>query len=499
MNPSDPSPKRLREAPKGYILLTTPYGAREEPLSDPPPPKFARGHSARSYSIDDKRPLLQPAVREGPREDASRRASSLYRTKSEGAGSRSNRYSQYKALRKHAAALPMETSRATANSISSGSTYSSASREDIPQPLGTSSPFVLRYGRRYLKNVPYPLPVDLPELHRQNLYTLLATKVFGQSLCSPLVENNPPRAVLEIGCGSGYWSAQCHDFLAELGCLNVAFTGVDVVQLSPDFAAQGINWRFVQHDIRKLPLPFDDGSFDLVVLKDLSLVLQVGQPSQRLLDEAIRLLRPGGLLEIWEADHVVRSLLPHPPPPPGKGAEEDRQALLSGTFLISSATPFGPAKNKYIQDYNAWIQQALDRRKLSPVPCTRMLPMLLQEPDALCEVGGRRIAIPFGDMRWENEGSTLTARRELAEASIGSAHSGEDSSLADERASLRASALYVLTQFIESMEPLLKEVSGKNDEEWQRWWGWMMADLFQNDGAGTGDCLELGVYWAKKR
>jgi hypothetical protein len=51
---------------------------------------------------------------------------------------------------------------------------------------------------------------------------------------------------------------------------------------------------------------------------------------------------------------------------------------------------------------------------------------------------------------------------------------------------------------IESLEPLLKEVSGKNQEEWQRWWGSMMTNLLEQKGASSGECLELGVWWCRK-
>jgi len=57
----------------------------------------------------------------------------------------------------------------------------------------------------------------------------------------------------------------------------------------------------------------------------------------------------------------------------------------------------------------------------------------------------------------------------------------------------------VVIQMIESLEPLLKEVSGKNQEEWQRWWGFMMTNLLEQKGASSGECLEVGVWWATKR
>lgn len=118
--------------------------------------------------------------------------------------------------------------------------------------------------------------------------------------CSATYRQQPPKRVLELACGSGYWSAVCRDYLAGLGHEDVSFTGLDIVPLAGDLPRQGIDWKFVQHDLRKLPLPFDDEEFDIVVMKDLSMVIPLGAPSQRILDEATRILKSGGALEIWE-------------------------------------------------------------------------------------------------------------------------------------------------------------------------------------------------------
>ncbi|KAK1917132.1 hypothetical protein P3342_011977 [Pyrenophora teres f. teres] len=69
----------------------------------------------------------------------------------------------------------------TRGSMSSNSTLST--RDDTAGP--SAEPFILRHGRRYIRSAQsYPLPCDLPELHRQNLQTLLATAVFGRALGS---------------------------------------------------------------------------------------------------------------------------------------------------------------------------------------------------------------------------------------------------------------------------------------------------------------------------
>lgn len=388
----------------------------------------------------------------------------------------------------------------TGTSSSSGS---SAHSEQAHQYL-LNHPYELRYGRRYLQEVPYPLPCDLAEIQRQNLRTLLSCRVFGRPVCSPNLSKEVPRKVLEIGCGSGFWSATCHDYFASRGHKYVAFTGLDLAPLAPDLKKQGMNWTFVQHDIRRVPLPFDDGDFDMIMLKDLSLTLPLGPSYQKFLDEAIRILREGGTLEMWDSDYVLRSLLPHPPPPSKRPMDQDI-ADATATFLIAPGTPFTPAQNKYLQQANHWISEALDKRNLPPVPCARISQVLYQEPDSLKDIGLKRVAIPLGEQnRWERNTSRHTRHAselvDSPQSNKGKAKvGGGDNALTPDQAALRHTALLTVLQMIESMEPLLKEVSGKNSEEWSHWWASMMADLLDpSRGALTGECLEIGAWWATK-
>ena len=71
--------------------------------------------------------------------------------------------------------------------------------------------------------------------------------------------------------------------------------------------------------------------------------------------------------------------------------------------------------------------------------------------------------------------------------------------MSPDQMALRQTALLSVVQMIESLEPLLKEVSGKNSEEWGHWWASMMADLMDpTRGAISGECLEMGAWWATK-
>ncbi|KAI9724879.1 MAG: hypothetical protein M1812_000155 [Candelaria pacifica] len=374
------------------------------------------------------------------------------------------------------------------------------------------NPYAMRNGRRYLRDssFPYPLPYDLPELHRQNLRTMLLTSVFGSPICSPFDPSNPPTKVLEVACGTGLYSSMCHDYFAGLGHPQVSFTGIDIVPLSADLQKQGINWKFIQHDLRTMPLPFQDEEFDLVVSTDISIVLPFSGYQERLIAEELRILKPGGMLEIWESDHVLRTLLRQPPKVPNVSQEAQGRADATATYPIFASTPFVVTQNPFVREYNTWIQSVLDSRKLCAVPCTLIKSMLLQETEHLEAIGTRRLAVMLGDVRWEREGvgdssterSTSSSRRKAAHGRLGKQREDSNGSigvLTAEQSAIRKTALLTIVQLIESLEPLLKEASGKIQAEWDRWWAGMMTDFFEQRGMVNGECIEVGAWWGRKR
>ncbi|KAA8568484.1 hypothetical protein EYC84_007515 [Monilinia fructicola] len=170
-----------------------------------------------------------------------------------------------------------------------------------------------------------------------------------------------------------------------------------------------MNWRFVQHDIRKTPLPFRNEEFSLIMVKDLSMTLSTKDNTQALIDEYLRILKPGGILEIWDGDHTIRMLLSHSPPATKENdtssqARKQIQTNAMGAYTITPQTPLAAPQNQYLIDYNTWISKALEARDLPPMPCTSIRPMLLQEAEVLEQIESRRLAIPLSEVRWEREG-----------------------------------------------------------------------------------------------
>jgi len=391
-------------------------------------------------------------------------------------------------------------SHSTHDSVS-GSSISSSSLDDAHADL-LARPYELRYGKRYLRDTPYALPCDLAEMHRQSLRTLLGVTVLGKPACAPSVLAQPPRKVLEVGCGCAYWTSSCHEHFASLGFPYVQFTGVDVAPLAPDLRNQGIDWRFVQHDLRRTPWPFQNEEFDYIMIKDMSLAVPLGRSWQDFLDESLRVLAEGGTIEIWESDHVLRSLSPEQPRH-GTDPEEDVIAEETRTFPISSSTSFVAAVDMHIQQSNSWVETALADRNLPSTPCARMADILHQEPD-LTDFGSRRIAIPFKELCYEK--SRSGSAQNHSRSGTGEKYRSKkpksrspETTLTTDQAAIRSTALLTIVQKIESLEPLLKEASGKNTEEWAIWWVGMMSSLIQGEGASGGECLEIGSWWATKR
>jgi SAM-dependent methyltransferase len=117
----------------------------------------------------------------------------------------------------------------------------------------------------------------------------------------------PSHAVLDVGCGPGRMAVPLMDYLTDQG----RYEGFDVVPREIRWCQEHItplrpNFRFQLADVRnrrynpdgtvpaaELRFPYDDSTFDLVVLASV-FTHMLEQEVERYLTEVARVLRPGG-------------------------------------------------------------------------------------------------------------------------------------------------------------------------------------------------------------
>ncbi|KAI0865675.1 hypothetical protein F4860DRAFT_262002 [Xylaria cubensis] len=416
----------------------------------------------------------------------------------------------------------LSSSAERSGALSTASNATSTTSKPATSQLRDSKAFVVRNGRTYINDptLPYPLPVDLPELHRQSLRTLLMFQLFGGPILSSVFASRPPTRVLDVGCGAGFWSMMCHRYFAQHGHSAISFTGIDIVPLGGAGASANakpdkeMRWQFVQHDIRQLPWPFADGEFDLVMVKDMSFAASA-RDAQSIMEEYLRVLKPGGVLEYWETDSIIRMLRPHAPKNTGAevtdddassdGGDDEDNAERMGAYVMTNNTPISQPLNPYLVEYNGWSSKALEARGLSAAPCTSIGPSLLQEAESLMDVQSKRLAVPLSEIRWEREGvgGVVTKDGKSYIDSQKGKFKDQDwksgSTVTPAQSALRRTALETTVSFILALEPLLREVSLKSQEEWDTWAGKMTNDLLREGGTSWGECLEVGVWTSRKR
>ncbi|KAI5816512.1 hypothetical protein BZA77DRAFT_354087 [Pyronema omphalodes] len=425
--------------------------------------------------------------------------------------------------------------------------HSTSNKNQYPQT-------VMKNGRKYFlddkSHLPYPLPCDIKELSRQTLWHELSRELWGgYSTINWDVEKLPDR-VLDLGCGTGIWSAAMNeDFLAR-GKRGTEFVGMDLME-GNQMDMRDLNWKFVKHNFLETPFPFEAESFDFVFMRDIML----GYPSKdmysKIISEVLRIIKPGGLFEIQCNDYIIRTL-----------SRPSTPAYIPGTsaYEITSTTQFlSVPENPFISTYNSLITSALVKRDLPPVPCTLVKASFLTE-DGVSILSQRRFALPFDQIWWESTSASTSSgsdgssdadskaskRRSTSGSSVDSFqsagktycgagsrkrggsvsassyhhhhYSGKASSVAgsgsgsgssngdqfpspltDAELALRHLVRLLFVQLIEALEPMLRDAEGMELDEWDSWYRELMWNWFEGGGLRGGECMEFGAWYGKKK
>ncbi|KAL0950403.1 hypothetical protein HGRIS_010361 [Hohenbuehelia grisea] len=123
---------------------------------------------------------------------------------------------------------------------------------------------------------------------------------------------NPPKHVLDLGCGKGDWMIEAATFWQSHGTRVTGFDLVDIVDGRwRDQQNQGTapNIRFIRGNFLDFRLPFPDKTFDLVRMANLTLCIPFTKWTQ-VLTEVRRIMTIGGRLEVVDDQMIFPYVKP---------------------------------------------------------------------------------------------------------------------------------------------------------------------------------------------
>ncbi|KAG0748307.1 hypothetical protein G6F66_005237 [Rhizopus arrhizus] len=151
---------------------------------------------------------------------------------------------------------------------------------------------------------PYVLTQDNEEQDRMVAQHYLLRTAFGSDFCSPIRSQlQKGIIVLDVGCGPGTWTMEMGTAFPKS-----TFIGIDQSAFFPkDIKPKNCHFRTCGHLVQhQLPLPFPDNSIDYIYQRDMNWGL-TGQTWQALLKEYLRILKPGGWIEVVEQDFETQN------------------------------------------------------------------------------------------------------------------------------------------------------------------------------------------------
>ncbi|CAG8774231.1 17744_t:CDS:2, partial [Dentiscutata erythropus] len=142
------------------------------------------------------------------------------------------------------------------------------------------------------------------EEESSGLWHSILRELFKGNFSSPIREklNNGGLTILDIGCGLGTWLFEMSSDFKECQYIGVDLTSKQFISNKPK------NVNFVTADITK-GLPFRDESIDFVHIRNLVFDLRDEQWDS-VIQDCTRILKPGGFIEVTEAEINSRNIGP---------------------------------------------------------------------------------------------------------------------------------------------------------------------------------------------
>ncbi|RHZ67062.1 hypothetical protein Glove_303g141 [Diversispora epigaea] len=194
---------------------------------------------------------------------------------------------------------------------SSSSSYSNNKSNSIVSSVNSllNEDHIFKYmgGRKFLifEDARYLLPFDDDEHARLQLQHFLYRHMWNGNFSSPVHEllQNSNATVLDIGCSTGAWTL---DMATDYPFSK--FIGVDIFPIYP-LEIRPKNVEFEMANILN-GLPFDDGTFDFIFMRSMNLSFTSQEWENVVMKELMRVVKPGGWIEIMERDPWITGVGP---------------------------------------------------------------------------------------------------------------------------------------------------------------------------------------------
>ncbi|KAH8780827.1 hypothetical protein F5883DRAFT_538811 [Diaporthe sp. PMI_573] len=167
----------------------------------------------------------------------------------------------------------------------------------------------------------------------------------GTLVFPPLDFSTTPRAVLDVGTADGLWMRDVQSSMAMPPHGTHTFTGTD---LNPLFfpSTTPPHMTFVKQDINAILPPSWQSSFDLVHLRMILIAAGSGEKQRTVVNEHVKLVKPGGWIQIGDCDRVC------PTPEEENPRYHDMFTCIRAVCQASGAAPLEAPKMR------TWLEEA---------------------------------------------------------------------------------------------------------------------------------------------